>query len=101
MLPNDGRVISNFICQAILGKELTVYGKGNQTRCFCFINDLIEGLNKLMSSQYAKPVNLGSQKELSIIDLSKLIKRKVNNNIKIVFKDLPNDDPMRRKLICH
>lgn len=97
MLPNDGRVISNFICQAILGKELTVYGKGNQTRCFCFINDLIEGLNKLMSSKYAKPVNLGSQKELSIIDLAKLIKRKVNDNIKIVFKDLPNDDPMRRK----
>ena len=62
---------SNFICQGILGKELTVYGKGNQTRCFCFIDDLIEGLNKLMFSQYAKPVNLGSQKELSIIDLAK------------------------------
>ena len=60
-----------------MGKELTVYGKGNQTRCFCFINDLIEGLNKLMSSKYAKPVNLGSQKELSIIDLAKLIKKKL------------------------
>ena len=56
MLPNDGRVISNFICQAILGKELTVYGKGNQTRCFCFINDLIEGLNKLKKDSLLTPI---------------------------------------------
>ncbi len=97
MLPNDGRVISNFICQALMGKDITVYGKGYQTRCFCFIDDLIKGLNKLMFSQYSKPVNLGSQKELSIIDLAKLIKRKVNNKINIIYKDLPNDDPMRRK----
>ena len=76
---------------------MTVYGTGKQTRCFCFIDDLIEGLNKLMFSQYSKPVNLGSQKELSIIDLANLIKRKVNNKINIIYKDLPNDDPMRRK----
>jgi len=97
MLSNDGRVISNFICQALMGKDITVYGKGYQTRCFCFIDDLIKGLNKLMFSQYSKPVNLGSQTELSIIDLAKLIKRKVNNKANIIYKDLPNDDPMRRK----
>lgn len=97
MLPNDGRVISNFICQAILGKDLTVYGEGLQTRCFCFIEDLISGLKKLMHSDYSTPINLGSQTELSIIDLAKLIKRKVNNKVNIIYKELPNDDPMRRK----
>ena len=80
-----------------MGKDITVYGKGDQTRCFCFIDDLIKGLNKLMFSHYSKPVYLGSQRELSIIDLAKLIKRKVNNKANIIYKDLPNDDPMRRK----
>ena len=97
MMQNDGRVISNLIFQALLNKQLTVYGKGLQTRSFCFIDDLIIGLLKLMDSDYKAPINLGSQEEISIIELAKLIKKKVNREIKITYKHLPKDDPMKRK----
>ncbi len=99
MVPNDGRVISNFICQALSNKELTIYGKGDQTRSFCYVNDLIEGLIKLMNSDLSGPVNLGNPEELRIIDVANIIQKKVPNSAKISFKELPQDDPLQRKPI--
>ena len=99
MVPNDGRVISNFICQALSNKELTIYGKGDQTRSFCYVNDLIEGLIKLMNSDLSGPVNLGNPEELKIIDVANIIQKKVPNSAKISFKELPQDDPLQRKPI--
>ena len=99
MVPNDGRVISNFICQALSNKELTIYGKGDQTRSFCYVNDLIEGLIKLMNSDLSGPVNLGNPEELRIIDVANIIQKKVSNSAKISFKELPQDDPLQRKPI--
>ena len=97
MQPHDGRVVSNFICQAIKNNSLTVYGDGNQTRSFCYIDDLINGLFKLMDSKFEGPVNLGNPQEFTILELAKLVKSKVNKSAKIIFKDLPLDDPKQRK----
>ena len=96
MLANDGRVISNFICQALNNKPLTIYGKGLQTRSFCYIDDLVEGLIKLMNASYKYPVNLGNPEEFSIIDLARIIRDKINKNVQIILKELPPDDPKRR-----
>ena len=97
MLQNDGRVISNFIVQALLNKPLTIYGKGHQTRSFCYVEDLINGLIKLMNSTIHGPLNLGNPQEFQIIELAKIIKEKTNSNMEFVYKDLPMDDPMQRK----
>ena len=97
MLQNDGRVISNFIVQALLNKPLTIYGKGHQTRSFCYVDDLINGLIKLMNSTIHGPLNLGNPQEFQIIELAKIIKEKTNSNMEFIFKDLPMDDPMQRK----
>ncbi len=97
MQPHDGRVVSNFICQAIKNNSLTVYGDGNQTRSFCYIDDLINGLFKLMDSKFEGPVNLGNPQEFTILELAKLVKSKVNKSANIIFKDLPLDDPKQRK----
>ena len=97
MLPNDGRVVSNFIIQALNGNDLTIYGNGTQTRSFCYVNDLIDGFIKLMNSKLSGPVNLGNPNEMSIIELAKIIISKVNPDLKIVFKKIPQDDPSRRK----
>ena len=97
MLQNDGRVISNFICQAIAQKPLTIYGDGNQTRSFCYVNDLVDGLYKLMESNLIGPVNLGNPDEMTILNLAKLVKEKLNQNIEIIHKPLPKDDPKQRK----
>ncbi len=97
MLVDDGRVISNFICNALNNKPLCVNGDGSQTRSFCYINDLIEGLTKLMDSNYNKPINLGCDQELKILEIAKLISTKVSSKTKIVYKELPQDEPMRRK----
>ncbi|KPK45213.1 MAG: NAD-dependent dehydratase [Nitrospira bacterium SM23_35] len=99
MHPNDGRVVSNFIVQALRGKDITIYGDGNQTRSFCYVNDMIEGLIKLMNSpdDFTGPVNLGNQSEFSILELAKIIIRLTDSLSKIVFQTLPPDDPKQRR----
>lgn len=97
MLPNDGRVISNFINQAIKNEPLTIYGEGTQTRSFCYVDDLVSGLIKLMDGNYRNPVNLGNPEEYKIIDLARIIKSKINPNLEFIHKPLPEDDPLQRK----
>tara|TARA_Y100000991_G_C21953953_1_gene341150 strand:+ start:147 stop:548 length:402 start_codon:yes stop_codon:yes gene_type:complete len=97
MNPNDGRVISNFIVQCLKGNSITIYGDGKQTRSFCYVDDLINGLIALMDSNYNKPINLGNEYELSIIELAKRIKSKINPEIKIKNISLFENDPKRRK----
>ncbi len=97
MQPEDGRVISNFICQALNKLPLTVYGEGFQTRSFCYVDDLIEGLVKLMKSSHTGPINLGNPDEYRIIDLANIIRNKINPSIQIAKKPLPEDDPIKRK----
>ena len=97
MLENDGRVVSNFIVQALKGESLTIYGKGTQTRSFCYVDDLVNGLIRLMEGKFMGPVNLGNPTEHTIIDLAKKIGSKIDPNINIVFKPLPEDDPLQRK----
>ncbi|MCD6093864.1 MAG: SDR family oxidoreductase [Candidatus Omnitrophica bacterium] len=97
MQADDGRVVSNFIVQALKGKDLTVYGEGNQTRSFCYINDLIEGILKMMEVDYKLPLNLGSSSEFKIIEVANLVLKSTNSNSKIKFLPLPEDDPKRRK----
>ncbi len=94
---NDGRVISNFIIQALKNIPLTVYGDGSQTRSFCFVSDLVDGMMKCMNSDEIGPINIGNPNEFAIIELAELIKRKLNNQKDIAFKDLPQDDPIQRK----
>ena len=99
MHPNDGRVVSNFIVQALTNQDITVYGNGDQTRSLCYIDDLISGIFKMMSSEekFIGPVNLGNPVEFKIIDLAKTIIKLTNSKSKIVNKELPTDDPIRRK----
>ena len=99
MHPNDGRVVSNFIIQALKNEDITVYGNGEQTRSFCYIDDLVEGLQKMMLSKRGNigPINLGNPTELKIIDLAKLIIKLTKSKSKIVNQELPTDDPIRRK----
>jgi len=97
MLPNDGRVVSNFIIQALKGSDLTIYGDGTQTRSFCYVDDLVLGMESLMESKLTGPVNIGNDDEYTILELAKLIIKKINPELKIVFKALPQDDPKQRK----
>ena len=97
MLINDGRVVSNFISQALRKESLTVYGNGLQTRSFCFINDVIGGILKLMESSYQKPVNIGHSEEITIKDLANIIKNKINKNINLIYSDFVLSEPKRRK----
>jgi UDP-glucuronate decarboxylase len=99
MHPNDGRVISNFIVQALRGEDITVYGNGSQTRSFCYVDDLIAGLIKLMDSpdEFTGPVNLGTTEEYSILNLAKKVIALIGSKSKIVYKPLPNDDPIQRR----
>ena len=98
MLKNDGRVVSNFIVQALENKDLTVYGDGTQTRSFCYIDDLIEGLYRMMEQEeHIGPINLGNPEEYKIITLAEKIKKLTNSSSKIVFKELPPDDPAQRQ----
>ncbi len=99
MHPNDGRVVSNFIVQALKGDPLTVYGDGSQTRSFCFVDDLIEGLIRLMDTpdNFTGPVNLGNPVEFTILELAKKIIDMTGSNSKIILQDLPRDDPLQRK----
>ncbi|HAH19989.1 MAG: NAD-dependent dehydratase [Omnitrophica WOR_2 bacterium GWF2_43_52] len=97
MRKNDGRAIPNFISQALLHKPLTVYGKGRQTRSFCYVDDLIDGLIRLLMSSVASPVNIGNPNEMCLIDLAKLIVKFAQSKSKIHFKPLPVDDPKQRR----
>ena len=99
MLPNDGRVVSNFIVQALKGEAITIYGDGSQTRSFCYVDDLIEGMMKLMNSEYTGPINIGNPREFTILELAQLIKLKINPDLQLVKKTLPEDDPSQRKPI--
>ena len=94
---NDGRVIPNFIYQALNNKPLTVYGKGNQTRSFCYIEDLIEAVFRLMHSKINVPLNLGNPGEFTILELARLILKLTPTKSKIIFKSLPQDDPRQRQ----
>lgn len=94
---NDGRVVSNFIIQALQGKDITVYGDGSQTRSFCYVNDLIDGIIKMMEGECIGPVNLGNNSERTVLDFAKMIIEMTNSKSKIIFKDLPSDDPLQRK----
>jgi UDP-glucuronate decarboxylase len=99
MHPNDGRVVSNFIMQALTNQDITVYGNGEQTRSFCYIDDLINGMMKMMSSEkiVTGPINLGNPVEFKIIELAQMIIKLTNSKSKIINKGLPVDDPVRRK----
>ena len=99
MQSDDGRVVSNFICQALNGDNLTIYGDGNQTRSFCYIDDLLDGLVRMMESgdNFTGPVNLGNPKEFAVNQLAQLVKEKINPKLNITYLPLPADDPCRRK----
>ena len=97
MAQNDGRVVSNFILQALKNEDITIYGDGSQTRSFCYVDDLVEGLIKMMNSKLAGPVNLGNPSERTVLDFAKLIIKLTNSSSKIVNKPLPSDDPTKRQ----
>jgi UDP-glucuronate decarboxylase len=99
MHPNDGRVVSNFILQALKGDSITIYGDGSQTRSFCYVEDMIDGLIKLMNSpgDFTGPVNLGNPDEVSMLELAEKIIKLIGSSSKIVFKPLPADDPKHRQ----
>ena len=97
MLENDGRVVSNFISQALRGVPLTVYGDGSQTRSFCYVSDLVEGMMRLMNGEYIGPINIGNPGEYTILELAKTIQEMVNPEVELTFKPLPEDDPKQRQ----
>lgn len=97
MLENDGRVVSNFIVQALSGQPLTVYGDGSQTRSFCYVSDLVEGFIRLMNSNQTGPINLGNPGEYTILELAQTIQKMVNPDAEVQYRPLPQDDPRRRK----
>ncbi len=97
MASNDGRVVSNFVVQALRGEDLTVYGDGSQTRSFCYVSDMIEGLVKLMQTEgITGPINLGNPVEMPIMELAELVLKLTRSRSRIAFKPLPQDDPGRR-----
>ena len=99
MHPNDGRVVSNFIMQALTGRDITVFGAGGQTRSFCYVDDLIDGMFRMMNNPHAfiGPVNLGNPHEFTILELAEKVIRLTGSRSKIVFKPLPTDDPTQRR----
>ncbi len=94
---NDGRALPAFIGQALRGEDISVFGDGSQTRSFCYVDDLIEGIYRLLFSHYSQPVNIGNPDEISILDFANEIIKLTGTNQKIVFKDLPVDDPKQRR----
>jgi UDP-glucuronate decarboxylase len=98
MHENDGRVVSNFIVQALKGEDITIYGDGSQTRSFCYVDDLIEGMIRMMNTEdFVGPVNLGNPAEFSIRQLAELVIELVGGSSKLVYRDLPSDDPQQRQ----
>jgi UDP-glucuronate decarboxylase len=99
MLPDDGRVVSNFIVQALRGEPLTLYGDGSQTRSFCYVDDLVEGLIRLMNGAHTGPINLGNPGEFTIRQLAERVKARINPDLALVEQPLPQDDPLQRQPI--
>ncbi len=97
MSTNDGRVVSNFICQALGNQPVTVYGDGRQTRSFCYVSDLVEGLCLLMAGDYPKPVNLGNDQEITLLQLIETLEQALGKKLEIAHQPLPLDDPVRRR----
>ena len=98
MHPNDGRVVSNFVVQALKGAPLTVYGDGKQTRSFCYVDDLVDGLIRMMDqNEFTGPVNMGNPVEFTIGELAKQVIKLTRSKSRIVYKRLPNDDPRQRQ----
>ena len=99
MLPHDGRVVSNFIVQALKGNDITVFGDGKQTRSFCYVDDIIDGLIKCMETDnsFTGPVNLGQPTEIQILELAHKVIKLTGSKSKIVYKPLPSDDPAQRQ----
>jgi UDP-glucuronate decarboxylase len=97
MLEKDGRVVSNFISQALRGNALTVYGDGSQTRSFCYVSDLVDGLMRLMNGDQVGPINLGNPDEYTILELAQMVQARINPGSDIQYRDLPQDDPLRRR----
>jgi UDP-glucuronate decarboxylase len=97
MLPDDGRVVSNFVVQALRGESLTLYGDGSQTRSFCFVDDLVEGLIRLMNGSCAGPINLGNPAEFTIRELAELVRSRIHPELELVCRPLPQDDPLQRQ----
>jgi len=99
MAISDGRVVSNFIVQALKGEEITVYGEGMQTRSFCYVDDLVDGLIRMMNSEkgFTGPVNMGTPKEFTILELAGTVIRMTGSASSIVYKELPQDDPVQRR----
>ena len=98
MLENDGRVVSNFIVQALRGRDITVYGDGSQTRSFCYVDDLVDGLVKMMNNEeLVGPVNLGNPGEFTVLELANMDKKLTGSNSGIIYNPLPQDDPIQRK----
>ena len=99
MLPNDGRVVSNFIVQCLRGEDLTIYGEGSQTRSFCYVSDLVDGLIRMMntSDEVTGPINLGNPEERTILQLAEEIRRLSGSGSHVVYRELPQDDPIRRR----
>ena len=95
--PDDGRVVSNFIVQALGGDPLTLYGGDSQTRSFCFVDDLIEGMIRLMNGSHCGPINIGNPGEFTIRQLAELVRAKVNPDLELIEKPLPQDDPLQRQ----
>jgi len=99
MHPNDGRVVSNFVVQALLGRDLTVFGDGSQTRSFCYVDDLIDGFVRLMNSPHelTGPINLGNPTEFTILQLASLVKELTGSRSRIAHQPRPQDDPRQRR----
>lgn len=94
---NDGRALPAFIGQALRGEDLTVFGDGSQTRSFCYVDDLVEGIYRLLLSDYAQPMNIGNPNEISLKDFAEEVLKLTGSNVKIIYKDLPVDDPKQRQ----
>ncbi|MBR1455935.1 MAG: SDR family oxidoreductase [Oscillospiraceae bacterium] len=99
MDPEDGRVVSNFIRQAVSGQDITIYGDGSQTRCFCYIDDMVEALVRMMNNEkgFTGPVNLGNPVEITVKELAEQVIRKTGSSSRVIYCDLPADDPTRRR----
>lgn len=97
MHPNDGRVVSNFIVQALRDIPLTIYGNGSQTRSFCYVDDHINGMINVMNGSISGPVNIGNEQEITILELVNNIKEIMQKDLKLIFQDIPQDDPVRRR----
>jgi len=99
MHPDDGRVVSNFIVQALKGENITIYGDGSQTRSFCYVDDLVRGMISLMNSgdDVTGPINIGNPNEFTILQLAETVKEMIGSSSEIILQDLPSDDPKQRQ----